>query len=326
MAFQKAYCSQNEFNELFLTDVNNDILEKIITDFCDIYMDIEEAEIIVLSSENPIFKRLLKRDSGTIISAINEFESIRSNSFFPFLNDILILNKEANTEAIRNDYGILAIKTNDVDYLESLDYHFGFSFNEESKFHSWEAVFKNPIHPINSAILIDNFLWGKLENFNEDNVENFYVIFEKLIPKTLKVPFYLSIIISNKDNRLNPKNAQEKINKVSSNLKKITGIDIEISITTQTNTDVFHERVILTNHHYIYSHKGFTVFKNNKVINQTNGDRNWVYKDIKNYEGEIKKHFHYKLIRNIIKQIDFNNKTSTNTIFNLGNTNNPLLN
>ena len=126
-------------------------------------------------------------------------------------------------------------------YLESLDYHFGFSFNEESKFHSWEAVFKNPIHPINSAILIDNFLWGKLENFNEDNVENFYVIFEKLIPKTLKVPFYLSIIISNKDNRLNPKNAQEKINKVSNYTygEDFDNITYEAFVTHMLKYDVY---------------------------------------------------------------------------------------
>lgn len=326
MAYQNVFCSLNEFNEVFLSDGSINILERIIEDFCDVYLDVSEDDLSILKFENPIIKALNKRDIGKVLSGINDFENIKKKNFIPFLNDILVLNTDFNTEAIRNDYGILAINTNEVDYLESLDFHFGFSINEESKFNSWEDVFKKPIPPINSAILIDNFLWGKLENFREDNVENFYVIFEKLIPKTLKTPFYLSIIISNKDNRLNPKNAQEKINKVSSNLKKITGINIEISITTQTNTDVFHERVILTNHHYIYSHKGFTVFKNNKVINQTNGHRNWVYKDIKNYEGEINKHFHNKLIRNILKQINFNNKTSTNTIFNIGNTNNPLLN
>lgn len=332
MAFQKVYCSQNEFNELFLTDVNNDILEKIITDFCDIYMDIEESEIIVLSSENPIFKRLLKRDSGTIISAINEFESIRSNSFFPFLNDILILNKETNTGAIRNDFGILALKSDDKEYLESLDYHFGYSFNKgkdkENPFKTWSDVFKSKkIEPLNSAIIIDNFLWNNIDDFHNENLENLYPIFENLIPKTLKIPFHISIITSNNKSCYSKKFI-EKLNKIVKNLKASTGVNIEISLSTHTDAvkDDIHERVILTNYHYIYSDKGFNVFKDNKIILSTKGDRNWVFKDVRNYYGEIRKHHQIENLNMVKKRILSNQKIDTDVIFNLGNTNNPLLN
>ena len=44
MAYQKAYCSLNEFNQLFISN-SNEILEKILTDFCDIYMDLNEDQI-----------------------------------------------------------------------------------------------------------------------------------------------------------------------------------------------------------------------------------------------------------------------------------------
>lgn len=327
MTYQKAFCSVNEFNELFIEN-SNEILERILTDFCDIYLDIDEHEVEMMRNENPIFKSLRKRDVGTILPAKNEFENINNNNFIPFLNDILVLNKNFNTEKIRNDFGILAIKINEKEYLERLDIQFGYSFNDntDNKFKSWNDLFQTPIYPINSAILIDNYLWGKLENFNDDNIENLYVIFENLIPKTLKIPFHISLITSNKDCRLTPKIAQEKINKVANNLKNITGKNIEISITTQTDTKTFHERVIITNQHYIYSHKGFTLFGNKKLIHHSNGDRNWVYKDIRNYNGEIRKHHHNDLKTNINKLISSNTRKPTNVIFNIGNIENPILN
>jgi hypothetical protein len=328
MAYQKVFCSVAEFNEVFLSDGSNVILEKIIEDFCDVYLDISEDELAVLKYENPILKSFSKRDNANVLSGLNDFGNIKANNFIPFLNDILLLNKDYNTEAIRNDYGIFAVKSTDKEYLDSLDYHFGYSLNDNPKntINCWNDIFQGIIPPTNSAILIDNFLWGKLENFNDDNLENLYIIFQNIIPQSLKIPFHLSIIISNKDARLSPHSAQEKINKVAKNLKRITGKNIEISITTQTDTKTFHERVILTSHQYIYSHKGFTIFKDNKLVDQTNGDRNWVYKDVRKYQGEIRKHQHYELSRNILKQINSNNRAPTNVTFNLGNTNNPILN
>lgn len=327
MAYQRAFCFSNEFNELLINN-SNEILEKILNDFCDVYLDLDEEEILNLIEENPIFKSFTKRDNGLIIAAKEDFENIKKSNFIPFLNDILVLNESFKTEEIRGDFGILAVKPEEIEYLESLDLQFGYSFNDnlENNFKNWLDLFQNPIKPLNSAILIDNFLWSKLENFNEDNTENLYVIFQHLIPQKLKIPFHLSLIISNKDSRLTPKIAQEKINKVAGNLSKLTGKKIEISITTQTDTKTFHERVILTNFHCIYSHKGFTLFKNKKLIDYSSGDRNWVYKDIRKYHGQIRKHHHNDLKQNINKLITSNYKNPTNVIFNIGNTNNPLLN
>lgn len=330
MAYQKVYCSLNEFNEVFLADEPNQILEKIITDFCDIYVDIEEENISELSNENPILKSLLKRDIGTVISAINDFESIKAKNFIPFLNDILVLNKDINTEEIRNHYGILAIKSDEKKYLESLDYHFGYSFEKviKNKFNSWAEVINfKKIGPLNSALIIDNYLWNNIDDFHDENLENLYDIFENLIPKTLKIPFHLSIITSNNKGVFNPK-FSDKLNKIVKNLKSKTGIDILISFSTHTDSvkDEMHERVILTNYHYIYSDKGFYVFKNGKVVQSTKGDRNWVFNNIQNYFGEIRKHHHYKNLNLVRKRFSDNEKINSEVIFNLGNTNNPILN
>lgn len=330
MAYQKAYCSINEFDKLFLGYDTNIILEKILSDFCDIYMDLNMDEIEILRDENPIFKSFMKRDVGTIFPANDDFESIKVNNFSPFLNDILVLNEDFKTDDIRNHYGILAIKTNEIEYLESLDYHFGYSFQKgvDNKFTSWGEVFKlKKVEPLNSAIIIDNYLWNNIDDFHNENIENLYDLFEYLIPSTLKIPFHISIITSNNKGFFNNK-FTEKLNKIAKNLTTKTGVAIEISFSTHTDSvkDDLHERVILTNYHYIYSDKGFYVFKNGKVELTTKGDRNWVFKDIQNYYGEIRKHHHFKNLISIKKRISYNDKNGTATIFNLGNLNNPLLN
>lgn len=329
MAYQRAYCSLAEFNKLFINN-SNEILEKILMNFCDIYMDIEEKDLDDLRESNPVFKSFMKRDIGTVLSAKKDFENIKANNFIPFLNDILVLDKNTNTTAIRNDFGILAIKTEEVDYLESLDFHFGYSFQKEEKnqFNSWKEVFSlQTPQPLNSAIIIDNYLWRNLDDFHQENLDNLYDIFEHLIPKTLKIPFHISIIVSNNKNLFNKKFG-EKLNKIVKNLKTLTGIDIEISFSTHTDTvkDDIHERVIITNYHYIYSDKGFYVFKNKNIDVTTKGDRNWVYKDVKNYYGQIRKHQQYQNIQSVKKRILANIKLDTEVIFNIGNTNNPLLN
>ena len=329
MAYQKAYCSINEFNQLF-TDNSNEILEKILANFCDIYVNLTEEEIDAMKVENPIFKSFMKRDIGTVLPANIDFENIKSNTFTPYLNDLLVLDSNYNTKSIREDFGILAVKLDEIEYLKSLNFHFGYSFekNKQNDFNTWGEVFslKTP-EPLNSAIIIDNYLWKDLENFHSQNLENLYSIFENLIPKTLKIPFHLSIITSNRDGVYSPKFV-EKLNKIIKNLKTTTNIEIEISFSTHTDSvkDDIHERVILTNYHYIYSDKGFNVFKDKNIILPTKGDRNWVYKDVENYYGQIRKHQHFQNIQSVKKRISYNQKNATNMIFNIGNTKNPLLN
>lgn len=326
MAYQRAYCLFYEF----LVNNSNDILEKILNDFCDVYLDLDEEEILNLIEENPIFKSFSKREIGSVIPAKEDFENIKKFHYIPFLNDILVLNENFNTKKIRDDLGILAIKPDEIEYLESLDYHFGYSFQKDEKndFNSWEDVFNlKPLEPINSAIVIDNFLWKNLDDFHDENLENLYPIFENIIPEKLKIPFHLSIITSNNKSLLSKKFI-EKLNKIVKNLKAKTGVDVEISLSTHTDTvkDDMHERVIITNFHYIYSDKGFNVFKDKKIVLSTKGDRNWVYKDVKNYYGQIRKHQHFQNIQLVKKRISENHKIDNDVIFNIGNTNNPLLN
>jgi hypothetical protein len=137
------------------------------------------------------------------------------------------------------------------------------------------------------------------------------------------VPFHLMIVVQNKASSITKSKAHAIINKMKKYIKNNGGI--EISIITQTDTKTFHERAILTNYHYIQSHKGFVAFDNKRVKNETNGDRNWVFKDIDNYVGEIQKHKHLSNAIRVHKLIQKNKSIDTDVIFNEGYIDNTIL-
>lgn len=323
---QKVYCDQN-LCELFLLEEEQTIY-KIAEEFCDIVTDLSDEEIIDIATENPIISHFIKRESGNFYGDVKAFDRIKNQDYTTFLNDILILPDEVNVEVIRNEYGVLALHLEDP-FPDKQNFHFGYSLyaEEDCPFKDWESIFaEKSLLPVNSAVLIDNFLWKDLSDFSSDNGENLYPIMESIIPKELKIPFKLTIVVQNKNGRFTPRNISEKIKKIEKNLKKRTRVDVQVGVVTQTDTKIFHERVLLTNYHYIYSDKGFSIFKNGRIKEYTKGDRNWVFLNIHNYEGEIRKHQHKKNINDLKTAIQDIERSSTEIIFTAGNLDNPLLN
>lgn len=326
MASHRVYSDLKNLEEILKSEKGSRTLFNIIHKFCDVKLDLESEEILKLKDKNPFFKKLFKRNHATVEPDKESYESLRNNKYENFLNDILIMNlEEEDTKNIRDRYGILAVNTEEP-FLENQEYNFGYSIgvDETSIKNCWSELFHDkPIIPVNSAIIIDNFLWNDIRKYKEQNDNNIYPILNSIIPKTLEVPFHLMIVLQSKDGRLTKEKAKEIIKKMRKKIDCDSGL--EISIITQTNTKKFHERAILTNYHYIYSHKGFVAFEDNRIKNETNGDRNWVFKDINNYVGEIRKHSHLSYSKKVLEQIDHNNKNETSVIFNEGNTYNSIL-
>jgi hypothetical protein len=331
MASHRLFCSLDQLEEVLLYKEDYQTLSNIIENFCDVVLDLTHDELLSIIKTNPILKMLFKREDSTLISDKIAYSSFTNKEFNNFLNDILILDiEEKHTKRIRDEYGILAINLKES-FLEEQNYHHGYSIGTSSTSlkECWSELFKDStIEPINSAIIIDNFLWSQISLYPEDNMYNIYPILKAIIPKKLKTPFHLKIILQNKDGRLERKKAKPIISKMKKAIKKDIGVDIEISIATQTDTKIFHERVILTNYHYIYSDKGFVCFKNRREIKKTNGTRNWVFKDINNFRGEIDKHRHIANSRNVYNLIKLNYKEDENesdTIFYQGEVLSPIL-
>jgi hypothetical protein len=331
MASHRLFCEIGQLEEVLFFKDDYKYLSQIIEEFCDISLNFTDEEFLNSISKNPMLKKLFKRNSSSLIPDKESYKSIDNKDYSNFLNDILILDvKDSETKKIREEYGILAINIKE-NFLENQNYHYGFSIGlaPTSLKECWSELFKEPIiEPINSAIIIDNFLWTKISDYYQENTDNIYPILKAIIPKNLKVTFNLTIVLQTKDGRLERKKAKPIITKMKKAIKKDIGVNIEISIATQTDTAVFHERVILTNYHYICSHKGFICFKNKEKIKETDGNRNWVFKDIDNYKGEIDKHKHIKNSRNVYNLIKSNSEKEEkdlDTIFYQGEVLNPIL-
>ncbi|MEP6262741.1 MAG: hypothetical protein ABJ092_14290 [Gillisia sp.] len=323
---QKVYCEQSLVDLLLLEEDNT--IYKIIEKFYDVVTDLETEEILELIKDNPVIKHFIKRDSGSLYGDSSAFAKINDQNYTPFLNDILILPDDIDVKSIRSEYGILALHLEDS-FPDEQDFHFGYSLfaDEDCPFKNWESIFSTrSLLPVNSAVLIDNFLWKDFFDFSRENGENLYPIMESIIPKELKIPFKLTIVVQNKNGRFTPRNIPEKIKKIEKNLKIRTKVDVQVGVVTQTDTKIFHERVLLTNYHYIYSDKGFSIFKNGRITEYTKGDRNWVFLNIHNYKGEIRKHQHKKNINYLKRAIKDIERSNTEIIFTAGNLDNPLLN
>lgn len=320
----KVICSYQNFKKI---DVETK-LYKIIVEFYDLVIDKDEElisnkaiaedgsfNIDVLSKVNGDLRKLYKREYAKTTVESGEFKRIEKKEYHYFLNDILILPDTVNVSEIRAKYGILALHIND-DILEKMDYHFAYSFNKkrENTYKTWERLFEaEKIKPVNSAILIDNYLWSYEKYINNNNEDNLFPILKSIIPKTLAVPFYLLIIIQNSKSDNIIKHKEEFVETMVESIKEsFKNIDIKVGIITQIDKEIFHRRLIITNHHLIYSDKGFTVFMRNNdsnellVFNNTVGTRNWVFKDIENYINQIDKHEQLYWIEEVLKLIEEN--------------------
>lgn len=321
------YCDI-DLQEYFFLLEKESTLYTITDEFYDLTLNLEDDEILELVEKNPIAKYFMKRDSGNLYGDKMAFTKIQNEEYDDFATDLIILPNDADVNKIRQEEGVLALHI-DAPFLDTQSVRFGYTINNEAdcKFKCWDDVTKpRSFVPINSAIVIDNFLWNDKIKFHQENLENLYPLISGLVSDDLKVPFELLINIDNRKSGLKKNEAEEKCKKIKSNLEKITGKEFRVGISSHTNSKLFHSRVILTNHHFFWSDRGFSVFKNGRVPNSTFGNRNWVFLDIENYEGEIDKHQHFHHVKNISKSIDFNKKVNNDTIYNVGNYKNRLLN
>lgn len=325
MGAHKLFCSEDILEEILLMSEDHLTVFNIIDQFCDVVLNNEEEEIFELIKVNPLLKALFKRENAGLLADRDKFENLANEKYENFLNDILVLDlNEDKTKDIRDKYGILAFNLEEK-FIQNQNYHYGYSIDSaKSTLNCWSELFtEKPLTPLNSAIIIDNFLWSDVQKYSEENNDNIYPILNSIIPQTLEVPFHIMIVVQNKSNSLTKDKAHSIINKMKKYIKSKSGV--EISIITQTDTKTFHERAILTNYHYIQSHKGFVAFNKGRVKNETNGDRNWVFKDIDNYVGEIQKHKHISNVIRVHKLIQKNNEINTDMIFNEGFVNNTIL-
>lgn len=288
----------------------------VIEKLSDIYLEsIDKAQIIKLASLNPIVNKLLKRVNRKIIPAKEiktEIKSFKTDDIY-----LMLPPESSEFSDFRESKGILVTKSlTDLEYLGDLCQTTLRPFNlltekqkgqlrkhneEYEDIDSWEDVFKGiTIEPINSAVIIDNYLFNNFEG----RKLSVYSIIKQLVPDKLKIPFHLTIFIYN-DGKLK-KDKMEQVIKEIHDLK--LGSPIMVSIVAHTIKDDTHDRYILTNYHLINSGRGFGIFDFRNVKHNAKGQISSTFQNIDFLHSfNSFKHQHSQLI-DLLKDIYIDKK------------------
>ena len=245
-----------------------------------------DSELKGLASVNPIINKLLKRanrDIKAIKSMDSEIKNFRAD-------DIFLMTPPASRPYVdfKSKMGLLVTTSlTDMQTIDDLCYTHYRPYNlltnaqkvrlqqhgeEYEDISSWKEVLDAlPVEPINSAIIIDNYIFHAFDRRRP----SLYCLIRALVPEGLSIPFHLTIFVNNGKNDLK----KEKMEQVVKEIHELKlGSEIKVSIVAHMAGDITHDRKILTNYHLITSGRGFAVIDNRGVH--------------ENAVGEVKSTFH----------------------------------
>ena len=285
MAAHRLFCNIQTLSEVIRLrkDRPYSSVYAVIEKLCDLYLEaIDTAQIKRLAAANPVIKKLLKRDNKRlyIINTIKE----EIKSYRP--DDIYLISPPDSLqfEDYRVSRGVMVINSlSDMKYLENICISHFRPFNlltekqkrklrkqneEFEDINTWNDVFNTlKIEPINSAVIVDNYILEKFERRSE----SLYNLIKAIVPDGLVIPFHLTIFVYNKNGEMNLK--QDKLEQVIEEIHNLKlGSKIKISIIAHTRNDLTHDRYIITNFHLINSGRGFGVIDSRGVKENAQGD------------------------------------------------------
>lgn len=247
-------------------------LYKIIHEHSDVIIDIEADELIDIATNpnnqryNPNFKKFIKTGRDCFHGMPKQFEYMdidEENYFVNFNNPqaLFLLNKsEKDCLKLENKYGMLFISNSNI--KSKLNFIFDIDIVPITKHGSitdWTFL-KKYKHPFNSMIIADNYL------LKENITDNLFKLLKCILPTVLNVSeFHLTILTTTKET--SSFNIEKRYSNILDYLN--TNFDYKINLTIIQTNDI-HDRNIITNYFWINSGYGFSLFKGQKVKNETN--------------------------------------------------------
>ncbi len=330
MTLQTVYCSKDIFEDIVLSenDANElGILYKVLRDYSNVVIDINEDEFLDEIKNNAFYKAFIKREASEFITLPDFFNNLEEENLENFPTDVFLVDKPIEfTSGIRANKGILVLNSGELDIINKMHQPLTCKFSKGSKgkFSAWTELFDSKdMHPINSAVIIDNYLFNDYQVYRSDNLLK---ILTSLIPRDLSIPFHLTLLYENNE----VKYKQERVVNIIKDLKgfivRELGIDIEIGIIAFIGEQQFHHRAILTNNYFISSDRGFNIFIGDHIKNDSFVRINWVYDSVCTELGEILKKIHSDYLEEVKKVIAKCMRIESNLIFAAGHLENRLLN
>lgn len=267
MTGQTIYTSFDALDETFLFReeyAEHAILHDIILEYSDVMVDLEDDEFEKKVEENPFLKALVKRENKYTFSLRSFFVDIEAQNLDEFPHDIFILDKTKEYCAeLMEKYGVLVMPNTDLSGIKHLtvrhrkDLRKNEPLQHEQK-KGWQAFFaqSNP-YPVNSLILIDNYIFKKIDS----GIRNLVEIIRSVLPEDLDCTFEILIITDNRDGRYTKEKIEKILNQIENKISGIKDYPVSVGIVLSGRiNDELHQRIILTNYHLIKTDKGFNVF------------------------------------------------------------------
>jgi len=335
MERQKVYC-EIDFYKRFVGSFPQEVIpseegikkHKIWIDFysylykSDISFDIDVQQYKSFAENDEYFKLLWKK------SANGECSLEFLDSSFPKLNEMdKNINSEGSNylksvflscepkeicESIENDYGLKVINIDNIfNEGEMFNVHI-VTIERGNKTHTdWSFIERFKYH-CNSIAIVDNYLLKEEKTIKE----NLFVILDKLLPDSIKIPFHISIFAKNDIN-----NSERHI--LINNWIKAHKPNLNFKLTLHQLRNEFHDRSVVTNYFIIDSESGFDLFKDKKAIHQTKVIGYYPYSAA---NVNIESCQSYEVLIKSLKKI-FNNSCSTKYLTNYwGDNENRLFN
>lgn len=304
---------------------NHRLLYKVISDFSDVMINIEDDEFDRLIDNNPFVKSLVKRPDKKIYPLKPFFDNIENEDLSNFSRDIFILDKSKSfCDSTKDKSGILVLKTDSLSEMtilarrESRSYEKGQKTEytkDETSISGWPSYVENlKIKPINSAVLIDNHLFN---NFQSGKY-NLVSLIGSILPKALKVKFNLLIVIDNREAKFNKEKLLNLKNEIQTELESLVDYEIDIGIVTHSIDEDFHQRVLITNYHIIKADYGFDCFDDEGKVKKSNDiSTKSAYYTLKNDEGDAEIKIICRKLKSVKRLISKIQTSKSNIITNL---------
>ncbi len=184
---------------------------------------------------------------------------LHSNSYF--LRDCSALE----AEQMREKYGVWVLSKDEISNRVFEDLSFKDEFEPDTYFGKNDNGWRNivdinnlRIPPSNSLIISDSFLLSNKVHNHILGLANLTQLLDVIIPKKLRIPYYILILSSAKD--YEETQMLQRVSEWKEDLIRSLNRVFDIHVEFVFSQRVIHKRIIYMNYCFIGSEKGFKVF------------------------------------------------------------------
>lgn len=288
---RKFYCSLDTLETIVFNPKDNIELGALLPHHSQIMLDVPGDQIGQVEDDldNPESSlAMLIRQAGYVIvpqaDCFNDMEALLRKEASGAL---FVLDKEpAECEKLSRKFGVCAVSLTQAQATETLTAHYyrqiekGNNYSRErggQMLTGWrDLLAEKPFIPLNALVIIDNFLL-KTEAKGQKSIIN---LLDALLPANLDkhLIFEVLVVVSAKEYPIKPEVLDRVAAGVEASLKR--PYSIKVGILTHNGEGRFHRRVVISNHHFLRSDRGFAHFTDAKADDPNDLTLNGAFHDL----------------------------------------------